>query len=399
MRILLYFMLALGFIACNTTDKNGKTASTTVSSDNIDTKATLDALVVKSKQYLDEVAKDTFAIPRTAENGKMVGKKSKSWTSGFYAGLLWKLYGHSKDEKIKEAAQFWSAAVEKEKYDEGTHDLGFKIYCPFGSAYDITNNDDYKEVFVTAAKTLSTRFNSKVGAIRSWDFNEEVWKFPVIIDNMMNLEMLFETTRVTGDSTYYHIADAHATTTLNNHFRPDNSSYHVVSYDPITGAPDVKHTHQGLNHESDWSRGQAWGLHGYTATYRYTKDPKYLEQAKKIAEFIFTHPNLPADKVPYWDYDAPNIPNEPRDVSAAAITASGLLELATYDTANTDKYNAWADEILVSLGSDKYKCDIAPFFLKHSVGSIPGEFEMDAPIIYADYFYVEALLRKYNQKN
>jgi len=334
MRILLYFMLALGFIACNTTDKNGKTASTTVSSDNIDTKATLDALVVKSKQYLDEVAKDTFAIPRTAENGKMVGKKSKSWTSGFYAGLLWKLYGHSKDEKIKEAAQFWSAAVEKEKYDEGTHDLGFKIYCPFGSAYDIT-----------------------------------------------------------------HIADAHATTTLNNHFRPDNSSYHVVSYDPITGAPDVKHTHQGLNHESDWSRGQAWGLHGYTATYRYTKDPKYLEQAKKIAEFIFTHPNLPADKVPYWDYDAPNIPNEPRDVSAAAITASGLLELATYDTANTDKYNAWADEILVSLGSDKYKCDIAPFFLKHSVGSIPGEFEMDAPIIYADYFYVEALLRKYNQKN
>jgi len=399
MRILPFLLLVFGLITCNSKTENNKTS--TISSaytKNLDAKTVLDALTIKTLQYLPDVPSDTLAVPRTVEDGTMIGKPSKNWTSGFYPGLLWKLYGYSKNKEIKKAAIHWSSVVEKEKNDSGTHDLGFKIYCPFGSAYKITNNEEYKDVFLTAAKTLSTRFNPKVGAIRSWDHHADVWEYPVIIDNMMNLEMLFEATKVSGDSTFYHIADSHATTTLNNHFRADNSSYHVVSYDPSTGKPTLKHTHQGLNHESDWSRGQAWGLHGYTTTYRYTKNPKYLEQAKKIAEFIFTHPNLPEDKIPYWDYDAPNIPNEPRDVSAAAITASGLLELATYDTANTDKYNRWANEILVSLGSDKYKCDIAPFFLKHSVGSIPDQFETDSPIIYADYFYIEALLRKHNSK-
>jgi len=347
MRILAYFILSIVIAGCNTGASSDQAATATTGNNTLDTQASLEALATTAAEYLSSVPTDT------------------------------------------------SNAVEKEKNDGGTHDLGFKIYCPFGSAYELTNNEEYKDIFVTAAKTLSTRFNPKVGAIRSWDHHAHLWEYPVIIDNMMNLEMLFEATKVTGDSTFYHIADAHATTTLNNHFRPDNSSYHVIGYDPNTGKPTKKNTHQGLNHESDWSRGQAWGLHGYTTTYRYTKDPKYLDQAKKIAEFIFTHPNLPEDKVPYWDYDAPNIPNEPRDVSAAAITASGLLELATYDADNADKYNQWANDILVSLGSDKYKCDIAPFFLKHSVGSIPGEFEMDAPIIYADYFYVEALIRKH----
>jgi len=211
---------------------------------------------------------------------------------------------------------------------------------------------------------------------------------------MMNLEMLFEATKLSGDSTFYHIADQHAETTLNNHFREDNSSYHVVDFSKETGKVVKKNTHQGFNHESAWSRGQAWGLYGYTVSYRYTGDQRYLDQAKKIAKYIFNHPNLPQDLIPYWDYDAPNIPNEPRDVSAAAITASGLYELAKYDTENTKKYNDWADKILSSLSTAKYKFDTPPFFLQHSVGSIPGKFEIDTPIIYADYFYVEALLRQ-----
>jgi len=233
---------------------------------------------------------------------------------------------------------------------------------------------------------------------KSWTsgfHHDHLWDFPVIIDNMMNLEMLFEATKLTGDSSFYHVADQHAKTTLKNHFRPDNSSYHVISYNPKTGAVEKKNTHQGFSHESAWSRGQAWGLYGFTAAYRYTKNPAYLEQAKKIAEYIFTHPNLPADLIPYWDYNAPNIPDEPRDVSAATVTASGLFELSEHDQANADKYVNWANQILTSLESETYQLDTPPFFLKHSVGSIPGEFEMDAPIIYADYYYVEALLRSY----
>lgn len=380
-------------VSCHSTPTNTTTEAKLVSS-----KASVNQLEALSKRAVEDLAKITFdsvQIPRTIEaNGAMKGTPSKSWTSGFYPGLLWQLYDHSKNESLKEAAMQWSAVVEKEKLDGGTHDLGFKVYCPFGNAYKITKDEKYKDIFLTAAKTLCTRFNPNVKAIRSWDHHEHLWKYPVIIDNMMNLEMLFEATRLTGDSMYYHIANQHATTTLKNHFRGDNSSYHVVDYNPETGKVVKKNTHQGFNHESAWSRGQAWGLYGYTVAYRYTGEKKYLEQAQKIAEFIFTHPNLPSDLIPYWDYDAPNIPDEPRDVSAAAIAASGLFELSTHDSPNAIKYQAWANQILNSLASEKYKCSIPPFFLQHSVGSIPGEFEMDAPIIYADYYYVEALLRK-----
>lgn len=391
MRLVFYFLVIVGFLGCNAR----ATDTGTVENTTISTQSTLDALVKTMVQYVDQIPYDTLAIPRTVENGKMVGQPSKNWTSGFYPGLLWQLYGYSKNEKLKEAAQKWSVPVEKEKNDGGTHDLGFKVYCPFGNAYKATKDDAYRQVFITAAHTLSTRFNPAVGAIRSWDHHAHLWDYPVIIDNMMNLEMLFEVSNLTGDSTLYHIANTHASTTLHNHFRDDNSSYHVVSYDTLTGLPALKHTHQGLHHESAWSRGQAWGLHGFTTAYRYTKNPTYLAQAEKIAKFIFTHPNLPEDLIPYWDYDAPNIPNEPRDVSAAAVAASGLLELATYSSTHAVQYRAWADKILTSLASPEHECTIAPFFLKHSVGSVPGKFEVDAPIIYADYYYVEALLRKH----
>lgn len=360
-----------------------------------DKSTTQERLMSLSKKAITDISVipiDSTAIPRTIEDGMMKGTRSKSWTSGFYPGLLWQLYGYSQEKTLLSSAEAWSSFVEKEKWDGGTHDLGFKIYCPFGNAYKITKNEKYKNVFVTAAKTLCTRFSPNVGAIRSWDHHEHLWKFPVIIDNMMNLELLFEASLHTGDSSFYDIAVKHADTTLKNHFRSDNSSYHVIDYDPNTGAVVKRNTHQGLGHESAWSRGQAWGLYGYTVAYRYTKNQAYLDQAKKIAEFIYTHDNMPVDLIPYWDYDVEH-KDEPRDISAAAIAASGLLELQKYVPDNAAEYITWAENTLMSIGMDKYKLETAPFFLQHSTGSVPGKFEIDSPIIYAEYYYVEALLR------
>lgn len=359
----------------------------------------LDELSVKMLNHLDNYPLDSTNIPRSVKaDGTIKAGKSREWTSGFFPGVLWQLYDHSKNQKIKEAAVKWTAFVEKEKWDDHTHDLGFKLYCSFGKAYHINDNQAYKDIVVQASNTLIQRYNENVDAIRSWDFNAKKWEFPVIIDNMMNLEMLFEATRLTGDSLYHNIAYRHAKTTLENHFRADHSSFHVVVFDTLSGKVLQKITHQGLNDESAWARGQAWGLYGFTMAYGWTKDPKFLEKAKAIAQFFFTHPNLPQNYIPYWDFDASDIPNEPRDVSAAAIAASGLLELMKYDKINKNKYAVWVNHILTTLSSPNYQTDIPPFLLDHSTGSMPGNFEIDVPIVYADYYYVEALLRKKNQK-
>jgi hypothetical protein len=249
-------------------------------------------------------------------------------------------------------------------------------------------------VIIQSAKTLSTRFRPITGTIRSWDHSTDKWAYPVIIDNMMNLELLFAATQLTGDSSFYKIAVTHANTTMKNHFRWDNSSYHVVEYDTITGNVVKKNTHQGFAHESAWSRGQSWGLYGYTMCYRFTKDKKYLDQAEKIATFILNHPNLPKDLVPYWDFNAPNIPNEERDASAAAILASGLYELSTYSK-NGKLFKEKADKIIESLTND-YRSPVGEnkgFILLHSTGSRPSNSEVDVPLNYADYYYLEALLR------
>ncbi|MEM1215383.1 MAG: glucuronyl hydrolase [Bacteroidota bacterium] len=395
-----FFVLTLCVVLLNACQSaTGEVSANAVPPPAVEEQDRLQVLSTQMLAYLPQLVVDSTLIPRTVENGELKGTPSKSWTSGFFPGLLWQLYDYSKEEKIRQAAETWQTFVEKEKWDSGTHDLGFKVHCSYGQAWRITKDEAYQDVIVTAANTLSTRFNPTVGAIRSWDHHEHLWDFPVIIDNMMNLEMLYEATRLTGDSSYYHLATQHAFTTLKNHFRPDNSSYHVLSYDTLTGAVVKKNTHQGYDHESAWSRGQAWGLYGYTVAYRYTQQPEFLAQAKKIAQFIFTHSNLPDDLIPYWDFDAPNIPNEPRDVSAATIAASGLFELSEYDPANASQYRQWANGVLTSLAQDKYQCGVAPFFLQHSVGSIPGKFEMDAPIIYADYYYVEALRRSRLQEN
>ena len=335
------------------------------------------------------------ASPRTLTDGQLKLVPSKDWCSGFFPGELWLLYRHTNSTKWLKLAEAYTSALETEKNNDATHDMGFKIYCSFGTGFAITANKHYKAVIIEAAKTLATRYSAKVGAIKSWDKKE--WKFPVIIDNMMNLELLFEASKLSGDSTFYKIAVSHANTTLKNHFRRDYSSYHLVSYDPETGEVLKKQTHQGYADESAWARGQSWALYGYTMCYRETGNKLYLQQAENVAKYILQNPNLPSDLVPYWDYNAPNIPNEPRDASAAAVVAAALYELSGYSQAGT-QYLKKADAIMKNL-TQKYMATAGSnkgFILLHSTGSNPANSEIDVPLSYADYYYIEALTRKYN---
>jgi unsaturated chondroitin disaccharide hydrolase len=316
------------------------------------------------------------------------------WRSGFFPGVLWYLYEFTGKNEWKEKAKELTAKIENEKWNAGTHDMGFKVYCSFGNGYRLSGDNAYKEIIIQAAKTNIKRFNPTIGAIRSWDHSRDKWVYPVIIDNMMNLELLFEATKLTGDSSFYKIAVSHANTTMKNHFRTDYSSYHVIDYDTITGNVTKKNTHQGFSHESAWARGQAWGLYGFTMCFRETKNPAYLKLADNIAGFILNNPNLPSDKVPYWDFNDPGIPNVPRDVSAAAVTASALYELSGYSK-NGTLYRKTADQIIKSLTNNYRATDGTNhgFILLHSTGNKPGNSEVDVPINYADYYYLEALLR------
>lgn len=348
---------------------------------------------------IEKYKKSSRLFPKTTENDTLVMVGSYNWTSGFYPGALWNIYGLTKEEKWKEKAIAYTEKLDTIQYWEGNHDVGFIIECSYGNALKYLQSDAYENVIVQTAKSLATRFKPNAGILQSWDWNKK-WECPVIIDNMMNLELLFHATRISGDSTYYDIAVSHANTTMKNHFREDGSSYHVVDYNPKTGEINEKVTHQGLNDESAWARGQSWGLYGYTMCYRETGDEKYLEHAKKIAGFIMNHPNMPKDGVPYWDYDAPANNNTPRDASAAAIMASALYELEDYvDKNKSEEYLNWADKIMKSLGSEAYLAKIGAnggFLLKHSVGNKPGNIEINVPLNYADYYYLEALLRKKN---
>lgn len=348
-------------------------------------------------QHLLDYPIDASGFPRSMSLNPPVIHKvpSKDWTSGFFPGNLWLIYQLTKDENFKNKAMEWTALMEDQKYNAGTHDMGFKIYCSFGEGYEITKNEDYKKVILESAQTLSTRYNDKVGSLRSWDFNKDIWDFPVIVDNMMNLELLFVATQMSGDSSYHKIAVNHANTTLKNHVRPDHSIFHVVDYDPVSGKVNDKYTHQGFSTESSWARGQSWGIYGFTMAYRFTKNPGYLAQAEATAKFFMEHPNLPDDGIPYWDFDDPAIPNAQRDASAAAVAASAVLELFTITKKQV--YLDYANKVLASLNSVEYLLDAsiqAPFILKHSTGNWPKKDEMDEPIVYADYYFLEALIRQ-----
>lgn len=362
--------------------------------------------VESAKRKKDNASHRRFAPWSISPDGSLHLVDAYNWVSGFFAGTLWQMYEYTNDHEWREKAVSQTWSIEEAKWHKGTHDLGFMINDSFGKAYDLTGEQSYCDVVLRASKTLISRYNPQVKAIRSWDHNAQVWKYPVIIDNMMNLEMLFRATQLTGDSVYYKVAVDHANTTLDNHFRPDASSYHVVDYDPETGDVRMKCTAQGYSDDSFWSRGQAWGLYGFTQCYQYTGDRRYLEHAENIAGFIMERPNMPADLVPYWDYKDPRVASLttseanmecPRDASAAAITASALYLLADVtDTAKATAYRAYADRILDSL-TELYRVaqgEKYGFLLDHSTGHLPGGGEIDVPIIYADYYYIEALMNQ-----
>lgn len=335
-------------------------------------------------------------LPRTYEKDKLRVTDYKAWTSGFFPGVLWLLYDVHRDQQLLEYARHFTDVVDPAKNVRSHHDVGFMIYCSAGQAYRLTGEPHYLDVIKTASESLISRYNPSLGVIRSWDWNSK-WKYPVIIDNMMNLEMLCFISRKTDDPKYADIARRHADTTIKNHFREDYSTWHVVSYDPETGAPHAKNTHQGFSDDSSWSRGQAWGLYGYVMMYRETKDPSYLKQARNIASFLINHPNMPEDMVPYWDFDAPDIPDDVRDASAAAIMASALLELSQLDKSRDSKiWYRTAVKQLVSLSSEQYQASYGTnggFILKHCTGFKPSGSEVDVPLSYADYYYIEALIR------
>jgi hypothetical protein len=337
-------------------------------------------------------------MPRSYDSSKggLITSNTKWWTSGFYPGTLWMIYDHTKDPAIREEAEKRLAILEPEKHYTGNHDLGFMMFCSFGTAYNITKNPAYKDVIFTAASSLATRYRPSIKSIQSWDSSKN-FKCPVIIDNMMNLELLEWVVKNGGDKKLHEIAVNHTNTTLKNHYRPDYSSYHVLDYDLKSGTVARKVTHQGYSDESAWARGQAWGFYGYVVMYRFTRNKEYLTLANNIARFLINHPNLPADKIPYWDFNAPDIPNAKRDASAGAIMASALLELAQYSKGDErKKYVGVAESIIRSLASPAYRAPLGAnggFLLMHSVGHLPGNSEIDVPLTYADYYFIEALGR------
>ena len=343
-------------------------------------------------------------LPRALGNdGSLIYTTPKGWTSGFFPGSLWYMYELTGDQWWADKAARHTEILDEVKYNTSHHDTGFMIGCSYGNGLRLTGKESYTEVMVTAAKSLSTLFRPGAGIIQSWGpsngtVQKNGWMCTVIIDNMMNLELLFEASKLSGDPTFAEIAVTHANTTMANHYRPDYSCYHVVDYNPETGAINAKKTAQGYADESVWARGQAWGLYGYTLCYRYTQDPKYLAQAENIASFLLNHPNLPEDLVPYWDFLCPDIPNTYRDVSSAAIIASALYELSTYSE-NSALYKEKADKMVESLSAAPYRPELGAshgFLLLSSVTSIPHGVDIDVPLNYADYYYLEALVRKRN---
>ena len=385
------YTLILGFALLATACKSGIIPQTKNASP-----ATANLLETRYKMLLDYPV-DSMSMPRSITLKTNLIKKvpSRDWTSGFFAGNLWQLYRLTGNEAYKKQAEKWTPFSKKESVNDHSHDVGFKVFCSFGEALKVENKQEYKDVIIKGAETLCTRFNDKVVSIRSWDFNTDIWEYPVIIDNMMNLELLFEASKLSGNNKYQELAVKHANTTLKNQFREDNSCYHVLDYDPVSGAVRKKTTLQGYNDDSVWARGQAWAVYGFTMSYRYTKDVAYLQQAEATAQFFMNHKNLPEDGIPYWDFKDPGIPNAARDASAAAVMASALYEL--YGYTKNKSYLAFADKTIQSLSSAAYVLNAtvkAPFILDHSTGNWPKNDEIDEPIIYADYYFLEALLRK-----
>jgi len=361
-----------------------------------DVDANLQYCNAQAKKTLEECPTDAF--PRNINKGETKWRyvPIHDWTSGFWPGILWNLYEATGDEKWKtEADKYTRALMPLSRQSAQNHDLGFQIFTSFGNAYRLTNDTAYKAVILRTADTLATLFNPKVGTILSWPgmVKEKGWPHNTIIDNLINLELLFWASKNGGGMELYDIAQQHALTTMKNHFREDYTSYHVVVYDTLTGKKIKGVTHQGLSDNSMWARGQAWSIYGFTMAYRETHNNQFLDFAQHVADTYIER--LPEDLIPFWDFDAANLEDQPRDASAAAITSSALLELSQYvDKATALKYRSLAEKMLQILSSSKYQSrELNSAFLLHSTGHKPNGTEIDASIIYADYYYLEALLR------
>lgn len=367
-------------------------------SEQLDTDKLLQYCVDKVKLTMADLTY-TDSLPRNIYPDQTTWNKVgiHDWTSGFWPGLLWYTYEASGDEDIKAAAEKYTGALQAVlEVPVDNHDLGFMLYCSYGNGYRLESHSDYHDLLLTAADSLATLYNPKVGTILSWPAMREKMNWPhnTIIDNMINLELLFWAAQNGGSQDLYSIAIDHANTTLKYLIREDFSTFHVGVFDTTDGDFIKGVTHQGYADGSQWARGQAWGIYGFTMCYRETGDSKYLEAAMKLSDVFLER--LPEDGIPYWDFDDPNIPNAPKDASAAAVAASGMLELSEHSSDNNirEKYGNAARDLIAELSSPGYLSgDKNQAFLLHSTGHKPHNSEIDASIIYADYYYLEALLR------
>lgn len=359
----------------------------------------LDFAAKQSKYMAASLEDQPGRLPKSTDRfGNLETCNSAWWVSGFFPGQLWYMYEYTEDESFKALAHEFSMRVEDQQFTTDNHDVGFMIFCSFGNGYRLTNNEAYLSVIHNAAKSLITRYSDVTKTIQSWDMPAgHKWQYPVIIDNMMNLELLLWVAEQFNDPKFADIANTHALTTIKNHYRADYSSYHVISYDTLSGEVDLKNTAQGFSDDSAWARGNAWGFYGYVMMYQMTKNKTYLDQAIKIADFLLNHPNMPQDYIPYWDYNAPNIPDTYRDVSAGAIICSALIALSQEVDEDLEKeYMTIVEKQLRALSTSTYRNaenNNGNFILKHSVGHMPNNTEVDKPLSYADYYFVEALMR------
>lgn len=388
MIILLLSFVFNSFCYAQSTDRNSKMS-----------KLISENFALADSQYqimMTKVPSDELPQSFDSKNNQLISHEITWWCTGFYPGILLYIYEQTNNEKIKQEALRALKVIEPNQTYTGNHDLGFMMYCSFGNAYRLFKDEKYKQIIFRSAESLASRYRPSIKAIQSWNKNV-YFNCPVIIDNMMNLEMMNWVSQHGGNPIYQQIAETHSNTAMKVFYRPDYSSFHIVDFDLEKGTVIRKATHQGAANTSAWSRGQAWGLYGYTAMYRFTKNIKYLNHAKNIAKFYLDHPNLPADKIPYWDFDAGQQPLAKRDASAGAITASALMELAQYTSGQEkEKYIDAGVKMLESLSSDQYRSKLGEnggFIIKHCVGALTLNVEIDVPLIYADYYFLEALKR------
>lgn len=364
--------------------------------------------VTEAADKVFELARTQYALmdsalgegefPRTTDReGNLRTSDVGWWCSGFYPGSLWYIYEYTSDETFRDMA--WKATLKLDTLigRDTDHDIGFQINCSYGNAMRLTGDSAATvPTYLAAARKLAGRLNPATGVTLSWDWVRKDWRYPVIIDNMMNLELLVKAAHISGEEELAAAANTHAHTTLKNHFRSDWSSWHLVDYDSVTGEVRSKETVQGYADGSAWARGQAWALYGFTMMYRETGLKEYLDAAENIAGMILKH--LPEDGIPYWDFNAPDIPDALRDASAGAIMASAFIELSTLtaDKEAAETYLETARKQLLTFSSEEYLArpgENGFFLLKHCVGNIPENSEVDVPLSYADYYFLEALVR------